>query len=127
MIAAGIGCKRGTAHDDIEAIVLAALAAHNIDCTRLDAIATAASKSDEPGIEAAAQILGVTLVACTEAQLASACDRVITLSARVQALKGVPSIAEASAIVAAGRNARLLGARIATGTATCAIAQGDGP
>ena len=37
------------------------------------------------------------------------------------------SIAEASALVAAGRNACLLGARIATDIATCAIAVGDGP
>ena len=40
--------------------------------------------------------------------------------------KGLPSIAEASAIVVAGRNARLLGARVATERATCAIATGDG-
>jgi cobalt-precorrin 5A hydrolase len=52
---------------------------------------------------------------------------VITISLKVEALKGVPSIAEASALVAAGRNARLLGARIAAGNATCAIAIGDGP
>jgi cobalt-precorrin 5A hydrolase len=40
--------------------------------------------------------------------------------------KGLPSIAEASAIVVAGRNARLLGARVATERATCAIATGEG-
>ena len=40
--------------------------------------------------------------------------------------KGVPSIAEASALVAAGHGARLLGTRVATSRATCAIAVGDG-
>jgi len=40
--------------------------------------------------------------------------------------KGVPSIAEASALVVAGRNGQLLGERIATERATCAIASGDG-
>jgi cobalt-precorrin 5A hydrolase len=45
---------------------------------------------------------------------------------RVQALKGVPSIAEASALVAAGHNARLLGARVAAEKATCAIAISEG-
>jgi cobalt-precorrin 5A hydrolase len=40
--------------------------------------------------------------------------------------KGVPSIAEASALVTAGRNARLLGTRVATQQATCAIAVGEG-
>jgi cobalt-precorrin 5A hydrolase len=53
-------------------------------------------------------------------------DKVLTRSSRVQALKGVPSIAEASALVGAGRNARLLGARVATNKVTCAIATGEG-
>jgi len=38
----------------------------------------------------------------------------------------VPSIAEASALVAAGPNARLLGARVAANRVTCAIAIGEG-
>jgi len=45
---------------------------------------------------------------------------------RVQEIKGVPSIAEASALVAAGSNARLLGARVAANRITCAIAIGEG-
>jgi cobalt-precorrin 5A hydrolase len=45
---------------------------------------------------------------------------------RVQEIKGVPSIAEASALVAAGPNARLLGARVAANKVTCAIAVGEG-
>ena len=52
--------------------------------------------------------------------------QVLTPSKFVLEAKGLPSIAEASAIVVAGRNARLLGARVATERATCAIATGDG-
>jgi cobalt-precorrin 5A hydrolase len=48
------------------------------------------------------------------------------VSKRVLESKGLPSIAEASALVVAGRNGRLLGGRIATQSATCAIAFGDG-
>jgi len=51
---------------------------------------------------------------------------VLTPSKLVLEAKGVPSIAEASALVVAGRNARLLGTRVATVQATCAIAVGDG-
>ncbi|MBN9540643.1 MAG: cobalamin biosynthesis protein, partial [Alphaproteobacteria bacterium] len=40
--------------------------------------------------------------------------------------KGLPSIAEASALVVAGRDGRLLGARVASERATCAIAIGEG-
>ena len=52
--------------------------------------------------------------------------QVLTPSKLVLEAKGVPSIAEASALVVAGRNARLLGARVATERATCAIAMGEG-
>jgi cobalt-precorrin 5A hydrolase len=51
---------------------------------------------------------------------------VLTPSKLVLESKGVPSIAEASALVVAGRSARLLGTRVATAQATCAIAIGDG-
>ncbi len=40
--------------------------------------------------------------------------------------QSAPSIAEASALVVAGRNGRLLGTRVATAQATCAIAIGEG-
>ena len=50
----------------------------------------------------------------------------LTPSKLVLETKGVPSIAEASALSAAGRNARLLGTRVATAGATCAIAIGEG-
>jgi cobalt-precorrin 5A hydrolase len=66
--------------------------------------------------------LSVRLVRCSLADLDGVADRVVTHSSRVQALKGVPSIAEASALVAAGRNARLLGGRVAANRVTCAIA-----
>jgi cobalt-precorrin 5A hydrolase len=57
----------------------------------------------------------------------AAVDRTITQSPRVQALRGVGSVAEAAALAAAGPNARLLGPRAvsACGTATAALAEGD--
>ena len=45
---------------------------------------------------------------------------------RVLDLKGVPSIAETAALAAAGRNARLLAARVSNREASCAIAIGEG-
>ncbi len=127
MIVAGIGCGRGTLSEDIVSLILAVLAGFGIGREKLDAIATEASKADESGIENAAQSLSVRLVRCSLADLDGAAARVVTRSSRVQALKGVPSIAEASALVAAGRNARLLGARVAANKVTCAIAISEGP
>jgi cobalt-precorrin 5A hydrolase len=126
MIVAGIGCRRGTLTEDIVNLVHAVLARLEVPREKLDAIATETSKANERGIEDAARCLSVRLIPCRIADLEQVADQVITRSSRVQALKGVPSIAEASALVAAGRNARLLGARVATDKVTCAIAIGEG-
>jgi cobalt-precorrin 5A hydrolase len=126
MIVAGIGCRRGTLSQDIVSLILATLGNLDIAQDRLDAIATEASKADERGIADAARSLSVRLIRCSIADLDRVADRVVTRSSRVQALKGVPSIAEASALVAAGHNARLLGARVAAEKATCAIAISEG-
>jgi cobalt-precorrin 5A hydrolase len=126
MIVAGIGCKRGTLSEDIVSLIIAVLASFGIARENLNAIATEASKADERGIANAARSLSVPLVRCSIADLDRAADKIVTRSSRVQALKGVPSIAEASALVAAGHNARLLGARVATEKITCAIAISEG-
>jgi cobalt-precorrin 5A hydrolase len=126
MIVAGIGCRRGTLSEDIVSLIHAALASFSFQREELDAIATEVSKANERGIEDAARCLSVRLIACPIENLEQVADKVMTYSSRVQALKGVPSIAEASALVAAGRNARLLGPRVATDKVTCAIAIGEG-
>jgi cobalt-precorrin 5A hydrolase len=126
MIVAGIGCKRGTMSDDVVSLILAALTSFGIAREKLDAIATETSKADERGITEAARLLSVRLVKCSLSDLEEIAEKVMTRSSRVQALKGVPSIAEASALVAAGRNAKLLGARLAAEKVTCAIAISEG-
>jgi cobalt-precorrin 5A hydrolase len=126
MIVAGIGCKRGALSEDIVSLILAVLATSGIARENLDAIATEASKAEDGGIADAARSLSVPLMRCSLADLDGASDKVLTRSSRVQAFKGVPSIAEASALVAAGRNARLLGARVAADNVTCAIAISEG-
>jgi cobalt-precorrin 5A hydrolase len=122
VIVAGVGCRRGASADEIEQAVRRALEAHGI--ARVDAVATETAKAQEPGIVEAARRLSAKLLSCPTSELDGIA--VLTPSERVRAVKGVPSIAEASAIVAAGRNARLLGTRIATPRATCALAEGEG-
>ena len=127
MIVAGIGFRRGTSAEEIERAVRLALYRFDLPAERLEAIATEVEKAAESGPPEAARRLAVPLVACTATDLAAvAAERLLTPSSRVLEAKGVPSIAEASALVAAGRNAQLLGERIATERATCAIASGDG-
>jgi cobalt-precorrin 5A hydrolase len=126
MIVAGIGCGRGTSSEDIVSVIFAALSNFGVARENLTAIATETSKADEDGIAGAARSLSIPVLRCPVAELGRVADRVLTRSLRVQAIKGVPSIAEASALVAAGPNARLLGARVAANRVTCAIAIGEG-
>lgn len=122
MIAAGVGCRRGASAPDIETAIRAALARANIAADALDVIATIEAKRTEPGILAAAETFGVSVVIVPEHELALAGDRVETHSDRVLTLTGVGSVAEAAALAAAGPSARLIAPRLAIGAATCAIA-----
>jgi len=122
MIIAGVGCRKGTAARDIEAAIAAALAGCGISGKALGLIATAQAKETEPGIAAAATVLGLRLVHVALADLAAAEPRTLTQSQRVRHHLGVPSIAEAAALAAGGPQARLLAARTAVGAATCALA-----
>ncbi|MDP1752723.1 MAG: cobalamin biosynthesis protein [Reyranella sp.] len=126
MIVAGVGCRRDTSAEEIERVVRLALGMFRLAPERLDAMATETEKAVELGLVEAARLLSVKLVACTVSDLDRMAGEVLTSSPLVLATKGVPSIAEASALVVAGRNARLLGTRVATERATCAIAIGDG-
>jgi cobalt-precorrin 5A hydrolase len=126
MIVAGVGFRRGTSADEIERVVRLALGLHDLPVERLSALATESDKATEPAPSEVAQRLGVRLVACTVMDLDRVAGQVLTASKLVLKAKGLPSIAEASALVVAGRNARLLGARVASERATCAIATGEG-
>jgi cobalt-precorrin 5A hydrolase len=126
MIVAGIGCGREASSDDIVSLIAVALSNFGIAREKLTAIATETSKADQRGIAGAARSLSLPIVRCPLADLGRVADQVLTRSLRVQEIKGVPSIAEASALVAAGSNARLLGARLAANKVTCAIAIGEG-
>jgi cobalt-precorrin 5A hydrolase len=126
MIVAGIGCRRGASAEAIGQIVEAALAGCRLERSQLNALATAAEKGEEPGIRDTAGRLALPLILVAAEDLARAADKALSFSQRVLDLKGVPSIAETAAIAAAGRNARLLAARISNKEAACAIAIGEG-
>jgi cobalt-precorrin 5A hydrolase len=126
MIVAGVGFRRGASADEIEKVVRLALGVFQLAPERLDSLATESAKATEPAFAEAAQRLSARMTACTVEDLDRVAGEVLTPSKLVLESKGVPSIAEASALVVAGRNGRLLGIRVATALATCAIAIGDG-
>jgi cobalt-precorrin 5A hydrolase len=122
MIVAGVGCRRGAPAPDIETAIRTALARAGMAADALDAIATSAGKRAEAGITAAAEKLGVAVVLVPEAELQAVSARTATRSERVLALMGVPSVAEAAALAAAGPSAPLVGPRLVRGATTCALA-----
>ena len=114
----GIGCRKGASAEEIErAVALAATQGH-----RLSALATGPTKRAEAGLIEAGARLGLPLVIVPAAELAEAAPRAASRSARVEALLGVPSLAETAALAAAGPGSRLLGPRRAVGNVTFAVA-----
>jgi cobalt-precorrin 5A hydrolase len=123
VIVAGVGCRKGAAAAQIEAAIAAALAHCRLPAAALALIATSRTKSAEVGIAAAASALRVPIVAVPQRALEDAGHRTATKSERVLLRTGVPSLAEAAALAAAGPAARLLAPRVCVGPATCALAQ----
>lgn len=125
MLTCGIGCRRGASANDIEAAIDAVRA--ELGCAdRIAVIATETSKAVEPGLRDVADRLGVRVEAFEADALRGVQDACFTVSSAALRHKGVPSVAEASAILAAGANGRLLAPRKATRLVTCAFAVGDG-
>ncbi len=67
------------------------------------------------------------LVRVAPGDLEAAGSRTQSSSPRVKALVGVPSVAEAAALAAAGPKAKLILPRIAVGPVTCALADTAAP
>ncbi|AWN52053.1 cobalamin biosynthesis protein [Methylobacterium sp. 17Sr1-1] len=119
---AGIGFRHATTADEILALVADALRQADLPGARLAALATAADRAGDRAIVEAAESLGVPLVAIGVEALREAGRRVVTRSVRIEALRGVGSLAEAAALAAAGPDGRLVLPRIASAGATCALA-----
>ena len=123
MIVAGIGCRRGATAEEIEAVIMLALDRVGLALRSLDALGTIVGKAEEPGLCEAARRLSLPLMACSAEDLRAVIDRIVTPSLHAEAAIGVPSVAEAAALAAAGPSARLCQPRVATAQATCAIAE----
>ena len=122
MMVAGIGSRKGVATEDVLAAIDSALAAHGLVRSRLDRLATAPLKADEPALHGAATALGLEQVVVQDAKLAEVSDRTMTRSEASLEKAGTPSVSEASALAAAGPGSQLLGPRVVVGAVTCAIA-----
>jgi len=125
VIVAGIGCRKGASAAQIDAAIETALERAGRPLARLDLMATSERKREEEGITEAASARGLRLILVAQADLEIAAARGATWSQRVLALAGVPSVAEAAALAAAGPRAQLILPRLVVGPMTCALASAD--
>ncbi len=124
-IAIGVGFRKACARDTLVTLVRQALAQAAGATAETAVLATIAEK-DRPVLHEAAAELGLEVVILPKRALAAAQDRITIESEAAKACLGVPSVAEAAALAAAGPGSRLLVPRISVADATCAIAVGAG-
>lgn len=119
MIVAGFGFSSAATADSLRTAFELASAGH-----RIDALATVADKRGHTGLAAFTEGTALPLHFVAPADLAG--QRTLTCSPRSRATHGTGSVAEASALAAAGPGARLLAPRQISDDrlATCAVAIG---
>ena len=120
-LAIGLGCRRGVSGDVIVSLVREALS--RIEQQGAAALFTVEGKRSEAGLAQAAQALAMPLHFLAQEALEAVADKAQTHSPRVEALFGVPSVAETAALAGAGPGAVLILPRIASDNVTCAIAR----
>ena len=121
MRVAGLGFRKEATIEALREVLTAVGGARG-----LDALATATDKAEAAIIVALAHELGLTIKPVSAEVLARV--ETATHSTRVETMFGTGSLAEAAALAAAGRRARLVSARSVSRdkTATAAIAEGEG-
>ncbi len=123
MIIAGLGCRRGTPMEGVEAVLRLACEAACIDFEAVTALATGTIKEDEPGIRDLATHLGLPLHIVADDDLTAVEPQTRTVSHHSLARTVSPSLSEAAALAAAGPASELIVARVIAEGATCALAR----
>ncbi|SDC30000.1 cobalt-precorrin 5A hydrolase / precorrin-3B C17-methyltransferase [Streptomyces prasinopilosus] len=125
----GVGASKGVPAEEVLALIGAALRDAGLSAASLAHLATGEAKAGEPGIVEAARRLGVPLVVHPSGELARV--EVPHPSGAPLAAVGIPSVAEAAALVGGGellvpkRRSQPADGRPAR--ATCAVARRPAP
>ena len=123
MIVAGIGFRRSADAGEIVMLVEQALERAVLAPDTPVRLATIETLATLPAFLEAARRLNAATAPVGQRHLAEAAPRVRTQSARSLAAHGIGSVAEAAALGAAGPEAELILERIASASATCALAR----
>ncbi len=123
MIAAGLGCRKGTSAEALLSALAAACSQAGISRESVSVLATGEIKRHEPGLIQLAERLRLPLRIIDEASLKGAEGRTRTVSKHSLAQTATPSLSEAAALAAAGEASELIVARLVADGATCALAR----
>lgn len=121
LLSVGVGCKRGTSVQRLEAAVRGALLDAHLALESMEALASIDRKSDEPGLLALAERWGVPCRFYTADEL-RAVPGAFTASAFVQSVTGVDNVCERSAVRSAEGGTLLVRRRAGDGV-TVAVAR----
>jgi cobalt-precorrin 5A hydrolase len=124
MIVAGFGYRKGVSPEDIAMALEAALQGTRTSHDQVSLMAFPALKEDKAMI-ALASSRRVPWQPVLQCDLEAASEWTLTRSERAKGALNVHCVAEAAALAAAGRGARLLAPRVAVGSVTCALAARD--
>jgi cobalt-precorrin 5A hydrolase/precorrin-3B C17-methyltransferase len=123
----GIGCERYCPAEEIAALAHDTLAEAGLAAGAVAAIVSIELKSDEPGIHALAERLGVPARFFAAARLLVETPRLTRRSEAAFRATGCWGVAEGAALAAAGPGGELVGPRQQSRRATCAIARAPSP
>jgi cobalamin biosynthesis protein CbiG len=118
----GIGCERGASADEIAGTVTDTLAQAGLAAEAVALFCSIDTKRDETGLREAALRLGRPLRLFDAETLEAETPRLANPSERVFRAVGCHGVAEAAALAAAGRTARLIVPKRRSGRVTCAVA-----
>ena len=126
-LALGIGCERGAPPDEIEGLARSCLDGAGLALQSVAGVFSIDLKSDERGIQALAESIGVPARFFGAAALEAEAGRLCNPSEFVFREVGCHGVAEGAALAAAGPRGELLVEKTKSQRATCAIARAPVP
>ena len=120
----GLGCERGTTYEEVSALIEQTLAEHGLADFAVACYASIDIKEDEPAIWGHGY---EDMRYFTAEELRKEAHRLKTPSEIVEREVGVPGVAEAAALAAAGPDSELIVPKTKSARATCAIARSPQP
>jgi cobalt-precorrin 5A hydrolase/precorrin-3B C17-methyltransferase len=127
VLALGVGCARGAAPEELQALVHDTLAQHDLPAGAVALVTSIDLKSDEATVLELASALDVPARFFSAGELLAETSRLQNPSDTVFHAVGCYGVAEGAALAAAGKDAALIVAKQIRGGATCAIARAVQP